>query len=317
MQKMVRRRGRRRDDPGHQEGPDLRHRRHGRHGRHRRRDLPATGRIGFPPLNERLARRMLDELADEAAPRRATAAGPRPPSTGSSRRWSACPTWPPTSRRSPSSTSTPCSSRPTASLALDARIVGDRERRRGPAAALRAPVPAALPRGVRPAGHAAGRHGAHPPPDQARGRAAVAGPPRQLLAASRSTRGSATSSSGSPTRWPAATATSTTTGSWPSSPRPATGAGPPARRRRPPRRRARAGRRPSTPCSSRTPGRTRAWAASSPTIALGIARQWGIRTLTAITTTDNPRMIAVFEKRGFRIVNDLETSLVEVSKDLL
>jgi acetyltransferase len=49
----------------------------------------------------------------------------------------------------------------------------------------------------------------------------------------------------------------------------------------------------------------------------GIARQWGIRTLTAITTTDNPRMIAVFEKRGFRIVNDLESSLVEVSKDLL
>ncbi len=50
---------------------------------------------------------------------------------------------------------------------------------------------------------------------------------------------------------------------------------------------------------------------------IGIARQWGIRTLTAITTTDNPRMIAVFEKRGFRIVNDLESSLVEVSKELL
>jgi acetyltransferase len=50
---------------------------------------------------------------------------------------------------------------------------------------------------------------------------------------------------------------------------------------------------------------------------LGIAKQWGVRTITAITTTDNPRMIAVFEKRGFRIVNDLESSLVEVSKDLL
>ncbi len=50
---------------------------------------------------------------------------------------------------------------------------------------------------------------------------------------------------------------------------------------------------------------------------LGIARQWGVRALTAITTTDNPRMVAVFEKRGFRIVNDLATSLVEVSKDLL
>jgi acetyltransferase len=50
---------------------------------------------------------------------------------------------------------------------------------------------------------------------------------------------------------------------------------------------------------------------------LGIAKQWGVRTITAITTTDNPRMIAVFEKRGFRIVNDLESSLVEVSKDLV
>lgn len=47
-----------------------------------------------------------------------------------------------------------------------------------------------------------------------------------------------------------------------------------------------------------------------------IARQWGVRTVTAITTTDNPRMIAVFEKRGFRISNDLESSLVEVSKEL-
>jgi len=49
---------------------------------------------------------------------------------------------------------------------------------------------------------------------------------------------------------------------------------------------------------------------------LGIAKEWGVRTITAITTTDNPRMVAVFEKRGFRVVNDLETSLVEVSKDL-
>lgn len=50
---------------------------------------------------------------------------------------------------------------------------------------------------------------------------------------------------------------------------------------------------------------------------LAIAKEWGVRTVTAITTTDNPRMIAVFEKRGFRIVNDLESSLVEVSKELL
>jgi acetyltransferase len=49
---------------------------------------------------------------------------------------------------------------------------------------------------------------------------------------------------------------------------------------------------------------------------LGIAKEWGVRTITAITTTDNPRMVAVFEKRGFRIVNDLETSLIEVSREL-
>ena len=49
---------------------------------------------------------------------------------------------------------------------------------------------------------------------------------------------------------------------------------------------------------------------------LDIAKAWGARTVTAITTTDNPRMIAVFEKRGFCIVNDLESSLVEVTKEL-
>ncbi len=47
-----------------------------------------------------------------------------------------------------------------------------------------------------------------------------------------------------------------------------------------------------------------------------IARRWGIRRVTAVTTTDNPRMIAVFERRGFHIVRNLESSLVEVSKDL-
>jgi acetyltransferase len=49
---------------------------------------------------------------------------------------------------------------------------------------------------------------------------------------------------------------------------------------------------------------------------LEIARLWGITRITAITTTDNPRMIAVFEKRGFSVARDVETSLVEVSKDL-
>lgn len=47
-----------------------------------------------------------------------------------------------------------------------------------------------------------------------------------------------------------------------------------------------------------------------------IARRWGVRRVTAVTTTDNPMMIAVFERRGFHIVRNLESSLVEVSKDL-
>jgi acetyltransferase len=48
-----------------------------------------------------------------------------------------------------------------------------------------------------------------------------------------------------------------------------------------------------------------------------IARQWGVRKIMAITTSDNPRMVAVFERRGFRVTNDLESSLIEVSKELL
>jgi acyl-CoA synthetase (NDP forming) len=44
-------------------------------------------------------------------------------------------------------------------------------------------------------------------------------------------------------------------------------------------------------------------------------RQWGVRKVMAITTNDNPRMVAVFEKRGFRVEKDLEDSLAEVSID--
>jgi acetyltransferase len=51
-------------------------------------------------------------------------------------------------------------------------------------------------------------------------------------------------------------------------------------------------------------------------LCLEIAGQWGIRRVTAITTSDNPRMVAVFEKRGFHVARDLESSLVEVSKEL-
>jgi len=49
---------------------------------------------------------------------------------------------------------------------------------------------------------------------------------------------------------------------------------------------------------------------------LEIARDWGVRKITAITTSDNPRMIAVFKKRGFDIRFDEESSLVEAAKDL-
>jgi acetyltransferase len=47
-----------------------------------------------------------------------------------------------------------------------------------------------------------------------------------------------------------------------------------------------------------------------------IARDWGIKKLMAITTSDNQRMLAVFRKRDFAILPDPESPLVEVSKDL-
>lgn len=49
---------------------------------------------------------------------------------------------------------------------------------------------------------------------------------------------------------------------------------------------------------------------------LEIASEWGVRKVTAVTTTDNPRMIAVFRKRGFEITADPDGKVVEVSKDL-
>jgi acetyltransferase len=49
---------------------------------------------------------------------------------------------------------------------------------------------------------------------------------------------------------------------------------------------------------------------------LKIAADWGIRKITAITTADNPRMIAVFKKRNFAIRFDDQSALVEVDKDL-
>jgi acetyltransferase len=47
-----------------------------------------------------------------------------------------------------------------------------------------------------------------------------------------------------------------------------------------------------------------------------IAGHWGMKRIVAQTTADNHRMIAVFRKRGFDITQDPETSLVEVGKSL-
>ncbi len=306
--------GRRRDDPGRQEGPDLRHRRHGRHGRHRRGDLPGqihrlspSQRAAGPPH----ARRAPDEAPPRGLP------GTAPGRRRQARRDAGAAVLP--GRRSPGGRRARHQS-----PARDARRrPGPRrpdrrgqERRRGPAAALRASVPAALSRGVRPAasscGTARSSRSARSSPRTSR----CGWPCSPAVPGNRSIPGSAISSSGSRTTWPAATATSTTTGSWPSSPRPARG---------PTGSSSGSGRliaEPGRPQAEYAVLVQDAWQDKGlggvlTDYCTGIARQWGIRTLTAITTTDNPRMIAVFEKRGFRIVNDLESSLVEVSKELL
>ncbi len=45
-----------------------------------------------------------------------------------------------------------------------------------------------------------------------------------------------------------------------------------------------------------------------------IARRWGLKKIVAQTTTDNHRMIAMFQKRGFEIRIDEQTSAVDVEK---
>jgi acetyltransferase len=50
---------------------------------------------------------------------------------------------------------------------------------------------------------------------------------------------------------------------------------------------------------------------------LNIAEHWGLKRIVAQTTTDNKRMISVFQKRGFKIDLDPSSSLVEVEKELL
>ncbi|MBN1271589.1 MAG: GNAT family N-acetyltransferase [Candidatus Aminicenantes bacterium] len=45
-----------------------------------------------------------------------------------------------------------------------------------------------------------------------------------------------------------------------------------------------------------------------------ISRDWGLKEMAAITTSDNKRMLAIFQKRGFKLEFDPSSSLVRVSK---
>jgi len=47
-----------------------------------------------------------------------------------------------------------------------------------------------------------------------------------------------------------------------------------------------------------------------------IAKEWGVRRIVATTTTDNYRMMAVFKKRGFELHIDGAENTVDVTKDL-
>lgn len=51
-------------------------------------------------------------------------------------------------------------------------------------------------------------------------------------------------------------------------------------------------------------------------VCLDIARRWGLERVTAQTTSDNRRMVSVFQKRGFTVTPDPGSSLVEVAMDL-
>ena len=97
---------------------------------------------------------------------------------------------------------------------------GDRPRPGGPhGPALRPPGDPAVSRGVRHRAEDEGRHAGHPAADQARRRADVARAAGGAARRSRSGSASATCSSRPRTRWPPATASSTTTASWASWPR--------------------------------------------------------------------------------------------------
>ena len=47
-----------------------------------------------------------------------------------------------------------------------------------------------------------------------------------------------------------------------------------------------------------------------------IAKHWGLKNMVAQTTSDNRRMISLFNKRGFKIIPDPTSELVEVIKDI-
>jgi acetyltransferase len=47
-----------------------------------------------------------------------------------------------------------------------------------------------------------------------------------------------------------------------------------------------------------------------------VARKWGVKRIVAQTTSDNPRMVSIFEKRGFEIIPDESGSVINVAKDI-
>ena len=49
---------------------------------------------------------------------------------------------------------------------------------------------------------------------------------------------------------------------------------------------------------------------------LGIARQWGVRHVVALTAIDNPRMIAIFEQCGFELEYDSHGGSMRASKQI-
>jgi acetyltransferase len=47
-----------------------------------------------------------------------------------------------------------------------------------------------------------------------------------------------------------------------------------------------------------------------------IAAHWGLKKIVAQTTTDNPRMLALFDKRGFKLTPDPASEMVDAEKEL-